>query len=125
MQQATVNLLADMGAQPATLQAPVVVGDGERPTRTAPTSTITSPPAGATIAAGAPVTITGTASDAAAAWSAASRCRSTAARRGAARPGRRTGRYTWMPGVLGAGDDHEPRATDDSLNIERPSVACR
>jgi hypothetical protein len=62
MQQATVNLLADMSAQPSTLMSGLVAATKSADT-TAPTSTITSPAAGATIANGASVTATGTASD--------------------------------------------------------------
>ena len=63
MQQATVNLFADMGAQPATLQ-PGLVAATASTDATAPTSTITAPAAGATVAPGTPVTISGTATDA-------------------------------------------------------------
>ena len=63
MQQATVNLLADMGVQPATLQSGLVAATASTDT-TAPTSTITSPAAGASIQSGTTVTITGTATDA-------------------------------------------------------------
>ncbi|PYR88036.1 MAG: hypothetical protein DMF84_29675 [Acidobacteria bacterium] len=66
MQQATVNLLADMGAQPRTLQAGA---DPARPLVTAaisddifaPTSTIVSPAAGASVESGSRVAISGTA----------------------------------------------------------------
>jgi methionine-rich copper-binding protein CopC len=62
MQQATVNLFAMMGVQPATLESDLV--PGVQPHDTAPpTSTITSPSAGATIANGSTVTVTGTATD--------------------------------------------------------------
>jgi hypothetical protein len=63
MQQATVNLLADMGAQPATLIAGLTPAAATTDT-TAPASTITSPSAGATLQDGSAVTITGTAADA-------------------------------------------------------------
>jgi hypothetical protein len=62
MQQATVNLLAEMGAQPATLMSGLVPGTASSDT-TPPTSTITSPSAGATFANGSTVTIRGTATD--------------------------------------------------------------
>ncbi|MGV8978112.1 MAG: DUF4082 domain-containing protein [Cellulomonas sp.] len=62
MQQATVNLLADMSAQPATLKAGLVAATKSVDT-TAPTVKITSPAAGTTIANGTSVTATGTASD--------------------------------------------------------------
>ena len=62
IQQATVNLLAMMGVQPTTLMSGLVAGTA--PADTAPpTSTITSPSAGATIANGSTVTISGTATD--------------------------------------------------------------
>jgi Domain of unknown function (DUF4082)/Bacterial Ig-like domain/Bacterial Ig domain len=62
MQQVTVNILADMGAQPATLYAGLVAGTVPTDT-TPPTSTITSPSAGATVTNGSSVTISGTATD--------------------------------------------------------------
>jgi hypothetical protein len=62
MQQATINLLAMMGVQPATLMSGLVAGPTSTDT-TPPTSTITSPSAGATIQNGSSVTISGTATD--------------------------------------------------------------
>ena len=63
MQQATVNLFADMGVQPATLQSGLVAATASTD-HTPPTSVITSPTAGAALQCGTPVTITGTATDA-------------------------------------------------------------
>ena len=63
MQQATINLLADMGAQPGTLMSGMVAGTKSTDT-TPPTSTITSPAAGATVADNNAVTVSGTATDA-------------------------------------------------------------
>ncbi len=63
IQQATVNLLADMGAQPSTLMSDLFAATKSTDT-TAPTTTITSPAAGQAIANGTAVTVTGTASDA-------------------------------------------------------------
>jgi methionine-rich copper-binding protein CopC len=62
MQQATVNLLADMGAQPATLESDLKPAT-QSADHSAPASTITSPSAGATFTNGSTVTITGTATD--------------------------------------------------------------
>lgn len=62
MQQATLNLLADMGVQPATSQAGLVPQSASTDV-TAPLSTIGSPAGGASIAAGTQVTISGTAAD--------------------------------------------------------------
>ena len=62
MQQATVNVLADMGAQPTTLMSTLAQATASTDT-TPPTSTITSPSAGTNFSDGASVTITGTATD--------------------------------------------------------------
>jgi hypothetical protein len=61
MQQATVNLFADVGAQPATLQPGLTAGTASSDT-TAPTATIDPLPA--TVADGTDVTIKGSATDA-------------------------------------------------------------
>ena len=62
MQQATVNLFADMGAAPGSLVSGLTYAPEPADT-TAPTSTITSPSAGATLTDGSTVTISGTATD--------------------------------------------------------------
>jgi Domain of unknown function (DUF4082)/Fibronectin type III domain/Bacterial Ig domain len=62
MEQATVNLLAEMGAQPATLQSGLVAATKSTDT-TPPTATVTSPTAGQQLKSGQSVTITGTAAD--------------------------------------------------------------
>jgi hypothetical protein len=62
MQQATVNLLADMDAQPATRMAGLVAATKSTDT-VAPTATITSPAIGSTVANGSLVTVQGTAAD--------------------------------------------------------------
>jgi hypothetical protein len=62
MRQAMVNLFADMGAQPATLQAGLVSATASTDT-IPPTSTITSPAPGTAVTAGSQVTVTGTAQD--------------------------------------------------------------
>src|ERR1035438_10758257 len=62
MQQATVNLFADMGVQPATLQ-PGLVPASKSTDTTPPASTISAPASGSTVNTGTPVTISGTATD--------------------------------------------------------------
>lgn len=62
MQQAQVNLLADMGAQPGSLMIGLVQASKSTDT-TPPVTTITAPAAGAKIPHGSSVTISGTASD--------------------------------------------------------------
>ncbi|MCB9113237.1 MAG: DUF4082 domain-containing protein, partial [Anaerolineales bacterium] len=61
IQQATVNLLADMGVQPATLQTGLTAATASTDS-TAPTVTITSPANGSNVPGGN-ITVTGTASD--------------------------------------------------------------
>ncbi|GAA2853748.1 DUF4082 domain-containing protein [Paenarthrobacter ilicis] len=62
MRQAQVNLLADMGAQPATRAAGLAAAVASTDTAK-PTTTITSPANGATVAHGSSVTVSGTAAD--------------------------------------------------------------
>lgn len=63
MQQATVNLLADMGVQPGSLMSGLVAASASTDV-TAPVVNITSPANGANLPQNSAVTITGTASDA-------------------------------------------------------------
>ncbi|MBL7738685.1 MAG: DUF4082 domain-containing protein, partial [Chitinophagaceae bacterium] len=63
MQQATVNLFADMGVQPGSLMAGLVAATASTDI-TAPSCVITSPVHGATLSSGSAVTVSGTASDA-------------------------------------------------------------
>ncbi len=62
VQQATVNLFADMGAQPASLISGLVPATQSANT-TPPTSTITSPNSGATVPDNSTLTVAGTATD--------------------------------------------------------------
>jgi hypothetical protein len=62
IQQATVNLLADMGVQPATLQGGLLPAAPSTDTA-APRSTITSPAPGTRVNAGSPLIISGAAVD--------------------------------------------------------------
>ncbi|MFB2773272.1 DUF4082 domain-containing protein [Pelatocladus sp. BLCC-F211] len=116
MQQATVNLFADMGVQPATLQSGLVQafvsGDIQ-----VPTSTITSPTNGTTVQTNTSVTISGTASDfgggvvggvevsvdGGATWHPAN--------------GRESWSYSWTPSTAGT-VTIKSRAIDDSGNLQ-------
>ncbi len=62
MQQATVNLLADMSVQPSSLQATLVPAAASTDT-TAPTSVISSPVWGSSVPRNSAVTVQGTAAD--------------------------------------------------------------
>lgn len=119
MQQATVNLFADMGAQPATLQPGVVPATASSDV-TPPVSTITFPTAGSTINTGNAVTVTGTASDTGGVvggvelstdggttWHPAT--------------GRSNWSYVWTPSVVTSSTTLLSRAVDDSANLEKPS----
>lgn len=117
VQQATINLLADMGVQPTTLQAGLVTASASTD-RTAPVVTITQPASG-TIAFGTQVTVTGTATDAAGAVAGVQVSVD--------------GGTTWHPATgIGAWSYTGPlraygataiqvRATDDSLNTSAPA----
>jgi len=62
IQQAMVNLLADMGVQPGSLQAGLIAAVKSTDT-TPPTSSISTPNTGSSFSEGQPVTISGVASD--------------------------------------------------------------
>ncbi len=62
LQQAVINLFADMGIQPATLQADLVAATKTTDTR-APVSTFTSPLSGATLVQNNTITIAGSTTD--------------------------------------------------------------
>ena len=115
MQQATVNLFADMGVQPGSLQ-PELVQATQSTDLTAPISTISTPITG-TVISEATVPITGTTSDVAGVvggvevsidggltWRRAE--------------GRETWRYEWRPTQVGP-TIILSRAVDDSGNLER------
>jgi VCBS repeat-containing protein len=117
VQQAMVNLFADMGIQPATLQSGLITG-APSTDHTAPTSSINA--IGSVTAGGSLVTISGTASDVGgvvagvevstdggASWHPAD--------------GDETWTYTWSPQVAGI-YTVQSRAVDDSINLETPSV---
>ena len=63
MQQSTVNLFADMGVQPATIQSGLTIATQSTDV-TAPTATISAPANNTTITSTAPVNFSGTATDA-------------------------------------------------------------
>lgn len=114
MQQATVNVLADMDVQPLTLQSDLVAAVASTDT-TAPAVTVSAPVAGATVPALKPVTIKGTATDSGgvvarvevsadggSTWKAAT--------------GLTSWSYDWTPTTPGPAS-LKIRAVDDSVNI--------
>jgi Domain of unknown function (DUF4082)/Bacterial Ig domain len=120
MQQATVNLLADMSVQPAALQSGLLFASKSTDT-TPPVSTITSPTAGSTLQAGTAVTITGTATDSGGGFVAAVEVSLDGGTTWQSASGLNNWTYTWTP-ATGGSVTLKSRATDDSLNIESPST---
>ena len=126
MQQATVNVLADMGAQPATLASPGLVAASPTTDTTAPTAAITAPPSGSSVQQNGTVTISGTAADVGGIVAGVEVSTDGGASWHPATPsatGFSTWSYTWTPAVTGAAT-LEARATDDSLNIGTPATAA-
>src|SRR5450755_2393770 len=126
MQQATVNLLADMGAQPATLLQGLTATSASSDT-TPPSSTIRSPVAGANLADGSSVTITGPATDAGGGGVAGVEVSTDGgttwhpAGIGAAAQTVQSWSYTWI--AHGSPTTTiRSRAVDDSGNVETPSA---
>ncbi len=119
MQQATVNLFADMNVQPATLRSDLVAATASTDAA-APSSTISAPASGANLAIGTAVTISGTATDVGGlvggvevsvdgglTWHPAT--------------GRASWSYLWTPMASGAVTIRS-RSVDDSGNLETPSA---
>jgi hypothetical protein len=119
MQQATLNLFADMGVQPASLQSGLVPATRSTDT-TAPTSTIVSPAPGATISTGTPTTVSGTASDSGGGVIGGVEVSVDGGMTWHAAAGRNNWTYNWTPAQLGAATI-QSRAVDDSGNLETPS----
>ncbi len=114
MQQATVNILADMGIQPKTLQSGLVAATASTDTA-GPVVKVTSPAVGTTVPALRPVTMTGTATD-----SGGVVARVEVSTDGGATWNATTGTsswsYSWMPTTPGTAQ-LKVRAVDDSVNI--------
>ncbi len=115
MQQATVNLFADMGVQPATLQSNLVAAT-QSTDASAPVSNITYPVDGSTVLSGTPLLISSTATDTGGvvagieisvdggtSWQRVNRAENWS--------------YSWTPSVLGS-TTIRSRAVDDSGNLE-------
>jgi hypothetical protein len=115
MRQATVNLFADMGAQPATLQPGLTAATASTDT-TAPVATIAAPAGGTTVQAGSPVTISGTATDSGGGTVGGVEVSTDNGATWHPATGRATWSYTWTPGSTG-GTTIRVRATDDSANV--------
>ena len=119
MQQATVNLFADMGVQPATLQGGLVTSTQSTDT-VAPTSQITSPTNGTQVRVGTNVNITGTATDTGGGAVGGIEVSLDGGARWHPAVGRGSWTYSWTPSISG-NYTILTRAADDSGNLEIPS----
>ena len=117
VQQAMVNLFADMAVQPGTLQSGLAAATASTD-HTAPASIITSPTSSGTISSGQSVTITGTATD-----SGGVVAGMEVSTDGGATWRKATGQgnwtYSWVPAAAGSYTIRS-RAADDSVNLEAP-----
>jgi hypothetical protein len=118
MQQATVNLFADMGAQPFALLPGLVSASASTDTA-APTSTINALPA--SVADGSRVTITGTATDAGGRVAGVEVSTDGGATWHPATSGTTSWSYTWIAHGNPAATI-KSRAVDDSANVETPAA---
>jgi hypothetical protein len=120
MQQATVNLLADMGVQPGSLQSGLAPASPSADA-VAPVSTITSPSSGASVPAGQAVTITGTSSDTGGGIVAAVEVSVDGGTSWRRANGTTSWTFSWTPSTQGS-VTLKSRAVDDSANLENPSA---
>ncbi|GGS39675.1 DUF4082 domain-containing protein [Streptomyces griseoviridis] len=115
MQQATVNILADMGVQPATRQSQLVAATASTDT-TGPAVTVTAPTTGATVPALRPVTVKGTATDSGGGVVARVEVSTDGGATWQAATGLTSWSYRWTPTAPGP-LSVKVRAVDDSVNI--------
>ena len=123
MQQATVNLLADLGAQPTTLM-PSLVAASKSTDTTAPVATITTPSADAAVLVGAPVVISGTATDSGGGTIGGVEVSTDNGATWHPAVGRASWTYGWTPRALGT-TTILARAVDDSANVQPVATAVR
>ncbi len=118
LQQATVNLLADMRVQPGTRQSDLTAASASTDT-TAPTTTITSPASGVEVRGGDVLTVTGTASDSGGGVVGAVEVSVDNGATWHPATGRQNWSYTTTVGGFGT-FQVKSRAADDSGNVQTP-----
>ncbi|MCC6457395.1 MAG: DUF4082 domain-containing protein [Caldilineaceae bacterium] len=118
MQQATVNLFADMGVQPGSLQSNLVAATASTDT-TAPTSSITAPADGANVQG--LVTVSGSAVDAGGGLVGGVEVSVDGGATWHPAEGRESWSYSWTPTTLDPLNIRS-RAVDDSGNLESPGA---
>ena len=119
LQQATVNLFADMGDQPASLRGGLLQAS-QSSDNVPPSSTITSPLPGASVQAGSLVTIAGTAADSGGGVVGGVEVSTNGGATWHPAIGRGSWSYNWQPPSSGT-VQLLSRAVDDSGNLETPS----
>jgi hypothetical protein len=118
MQQAMVNLFADMGVQPANPQ-PGITPASESTDTVPPMSTVAFPTSGSSINTGSSITVTGTASDSGGVV-AGVEFSSDGGTTWNPATGRASWSYLWTPSAVGSSTTLMSRAVDDSGNLENP-----
>jgi hypothetical protein len=116
MQQATVNLFADMGVQPATLQQGLIAATQSSDVLP-PSSTITNPTNGSSVQAGKQITITGTAVDQGGGTVAGIEISTDGGTTWHVATGTNNWSYSWTPPAQGS-VTIKSRSVDDIGNIE-------
>ncbi|QUS35687.1 DUF4082 domain-containing protein [Falsirhodobacter algicola] len=118
VQQAMVNLFADMGVQPSTLMASLMAAT-QTGDRVAPVSRVTLPEG--PFRAGQSITLTGTATDTGGGSVAVVEVSTDGGQRWHRATGYTNWSYTWTP-LAGGTFDILTRAVDDSVNLETPGA---
>lgn len=121
IRQAMINLFADMGVQPGSLQSGLSAASASSD-KTAPTSTITSLTAGAHIAGGTDVVVKGTASDTGGGQVAGVEISVDGGTTWHPASGTTSWTYTWRVGAAPGPVTISTRAVDDSGNLETPGA---
>jgi hypothetical protein len=121
MQQAMVNLFADMGGQPASLQTGLQSAT-QSTDSTPPVSTIVSLTSGSNVNTGAPVVVSGTATDSGGGVVAGVELSVDAGQTWHPAIGRQSWTYSWTPSVVGTAALMS-RSVDDSGNLENPQTS--
>ena len=120
IQQANINLFADMGVQPATLQSGLVSATASSD-HTPPTSSILTPAAGAKVNYGSPILVSGTASDAGGGVVAGVEVSTDGGTTWHPTTGLTNWSYSWIP-LQGGPITIQSRAVDDSCNVQSPAA---
>jgi hypothetical protein len=115
MQQATVNIIADMGIQPLTLQSGLVAATKSTDT-TGPTVTVNTPASNLTVPALTPITVSGTAADTGGGVVARVEVSTDGGTTWNPATGLNSWTYSWTPTTTGPASI-KVRAEDDSVNI--------